>query len=81
MSAQPLPDVGDWIQSAPWRGRKVSLILTGDVFRQASDLVGKRAILESQTGRVLVLWTGQYTTHARIIHTAEERADVLEKLA
>lgn len=67
--------LGDWINTAPWRHRGVSLLLipeTGHI-RQVNDLVGKRAIF-ADSGVMLALWTGHFHTEVRVITDDERQA-------
>ena len=66
---KPISTLGDWLTTAPWRDRSVSLLLLdGWVITQAHTLSDKRALLAETDvfgPTVLVLWTGKWHTEAR----------------
>lgn len=71
--------VGRWLTDAPWRERAISLVLvTEDTVTQAGTLGEKRALTEG-AGRLLVLWTGRWTTETRLA-TEDERAEIRARL-
>lgn len=80
----PIESVGDWIDIAPWRDRKVSLLLLdGPVVTQADTLGDKRALLAETDAfgpTVLVLWTGKWRTEARRA-TPDDVSRIAELLA
>jgi len=70
--------VGDWIETAPWRDRSVSLLIPS-LNVQADSLDGKRLVLQ-QDRDTYVLWTGRYRTDARLIMETDVEA-IRERLA
>lgn len=67
--------VGEWLTTAPWRDRAVSLLLVEDgEVTQASTLAEKQALLRCPYGTVIVLWTGKWRTEARTVTTDEKSA-------
>lgn len=63
--------VGEWLTTAPWRDRAVSLLLiTHDDVTQAATLGDKQALAQ-RDGRIVVLWTGKWWTEARIADDQE----------
>lgn len=75
--------VGEWLTTAPWRDRAVSLLLVeGSGVSQAFTLTDKR-VLAALPGCLLVLWTGQWKTEARIVGELPDpdRATVRDLLA
>lgn len=73
-------NVGEWLTDAPWRDRRVSLLLIEPLggARQADDLDGKRAIL-AEPGLLYALWTGRWRTEVRTIDE-EDRALIADLL-
>ena len=71
MMTSTLPPLGDWLDAAPWRDRKVSLLRIpsdpAEGIEQAHTLTDKRALLGRSGGTVLALWTGQWRTDARMV--------------
>lgn len=73
--------VGQWLTTAPWRDRAVSLLLVEDgEVTQASTLADKRALLTCPYGALIVLWTGKWWTEARTV-TTDEKAAIAALLA
>lgn len=73
--------VGEWLTTAPWRDRAVSLLLVEDgEITQASTLAEKQALLRCPYGTLVVLWTGKWRTEARTV-SSDERAAIVALLA
>jgi len=70
--------VGDWIETAPWRDRSVSLLVPS-LNVQASTLAGKRLVLQPAR-ETYALWTGKYRTEARLVMETDVEA-IRERLA
>lgn len=76
-----IPDAGDWIDKAPWRDRKVTLlwISAAGATAQGWTLMEKRALLPRPGGTYFVVWTGEYHSEVRRL-TDEQVAAVHERI-
>ena len=74
-------DVGDWIDEAPWRDQKVTLLWIGPggAATQAWSLSQKREILPRPGGTYYAVWTGQFHSEVRRIPDDQVMA-VLERI-
>lgn len=81
---EQIPDLGDWLTTAPWRDRAVSLIYISPdngPLCQEHTLAGKRFLVGVAwaAGVLLVAWHGQRRTDVRIV-TSEQLGAVADAL-
>ena len=69
-----VPNLGDWLDVAPWKNRAVVLIhiAEDDAVTQAHGVGEKRDLLCDMTGTMLAGWNGQWRTDVRLM-TDDER--------
>lgn len=73
-SMTKIPTVGDWLTTAPWKDRFVSILAIAEM-TQGHTLADKRELIDYPSSDLVVLWTGKYRTDARRV-TPDEAAEI-----